>query len=87
MQSPSTHTFEQFAALTPADRLAYLQGHPIITEQQHLLDGTKRVGDPGAVSTRHRALVRGIPIGGWFSTPAAAIDAARAFLQDWDGEL
>lgn len=87
MQSSSTHTFEQFTGLTPADRLAYLQGHPIITEQQSVLDGTKRVGAPGAVSTRHRALVRGIPIGGWFCTPAAAIDAARAFLQDWDGEL
>ncbi len=87
MQSSSTHTFEQFTGLTPAERLAYLQGHPIITAPQGFLDGTKRVGDPGAGSTRHRALVRGIPIGGLFSTPAAAIDAARAFLEDWDGEL
>lgn len=86
MQS-TLSAFEQFAALTPAERLAFLQGHPIITEQQGFLDGTKRVGDPGAVSTKHRALVRGIPIGGWYPAPAAAIDAARTFLLDWDGEL
>lgn len=87
MPQPATLTFEQFTALTPAERLTYLQGYPIITEQQNFVDGTKRIGDPGAVSTRHRALARGIPIGGWFSTPAAAIDAAQAFMQDWDGEL
>lgn len=87
MPHPATLTFEQFTALTPAERLAYLQGHPIITKSQAFLDGSKRVGDPGAVSTKHRALVRGIPIGGWSPTPATAIDAARAFLQDWDGEL
>lgn len=87
MPHPATLTFEQFAALTPAERLAYLQGHPIITKSQAFLDGSKRVGDPDAVSNKHRAQVRGIPIGGWFPAPATAIDAARAFLQDWDGEL
>ncbi|WP_024303358.1 hypothetical protein [Pseudogulbenkiania sp. MAI-1] len=87
MQTTATLTFEQFAALTPAERQAYLQGYPIITESQGFLDGTKRVGDPNAVSTKHRALVRGIPILGWYGSPAAAIDAARDFLQDWDGEL
>ncbi|EEG08192.1 hypothetical protein [Pseudogulbenkiania ferrooxidans] len=87
MPHPATLTFEQFAALTPAERLDHLKGYPIITESQGFLDGTKRVGEAGAVITKHRALVRGIPIGGWYTTPAVAIDAARDFLEDWDGEL
>ncbi|MTD32446.1 hypothetical protein [Paludibacterium denitrificans] len=87
MQNTEQLTFEQFAALTSAERIAYLKEQPITTESKGFMDGTKRVGDPSAISTKHRAVVRGIPIGGWYATQQAAIDAAQEFLQEWDGEL
>lgn len=87
MASQVNQAFERLQSMTPAERVAHLKDQPVATEIQGFMDGTRRVGDPSAVSVKHRAVVRGVPVGGWYATPAAAIGACQTFLADWDGEL
>lgn len=79
--------FLAFEKLPPAERLAYLKDQPITTESQGFMDGSKRVGDPAAVSVKFRAMVGSVRLGGWYATADAAIAAAREFVEEFDGEL
>lgn len=79
--------FLAFEQLTPAARVAFLKDQPISTEEQAFMDGRRRIGDPLAVVVKHRAVVRGIRVGGWHDSPAAAVADACAFLEEFDGLL
>lgn len=79
--------FLAFEQLSPDARVAFLKDQPISTEQQAFMDGRQRVGSPHAVVVKHRAVVRGIRVGGWHDSPAAALADAHAFLEEFDGLL
>ncbi len=83
----AANAFLAFEKLTPAERLDYLKDQPITTENQAFMDGSKRVGDPAAVVVKYRAMIRGVRLGGWHDSPAAAIAAGREFVEEFDGEL
>lgn len=83
----AANAFLAFEKMTPAERLAYLKDQPITTESQAFMDGSKHKGDPAAVSVKYRAMIRGVRLGGWHASPAAAIAAGREFVEEFDGEL
>ncbi|OWY40095.1 hypothetical protein CEK28_04995 [Xenophilus sp. AP218F] len=87
MQNQAPQAFEQFLKMPPSERVAYLQGKPIETRQQAVMNGLAKVGDPAAVSVFHQAVVGGVPLAGWHLTPALARQAAMGFIDEWDGEM
>ncbi|MAL97181.1 MAG: hypothetical protein CL583_01905 [Alteromonadaceae bacterium] len=70
---------------TNEERKAFLAGHPITIDSQMCMDGSAKVGDPNAVSMKHRAVCRGVQIGDWCDTAAQAATQAEEFLKSWDG--
>ena len=72
---------------TNAERIEYLKGYPIEIENQPFLDGSKKVGDTSAVSTKYSARVRDVRVTSWMNTAAEAEHDARQFLESWDGSI
>lgn len=71
----------------PSDRLAYFQGHPVVTDQQMLPDTARGRGPLAPVRLFHRPLCRGVVVGEWNTEEQDAVATAHAFLKRWDGRI
>lgn len=71
----------------PADRVAYFQGHPVVTDPQMLPDIDRARGPLAPVRLFHRPLCRGVVVGDWCTSEQHAVDTAQAFLKRWDGRF